>query len=185
MPEEVRAEWSKWGYAKDKFTDNNNFPRRMYVRGARRMIRNDVIITTRWHDYDLPAVPVEDPILVNFWPQVSYVCWAGGRQGRLIRIRTSTPSVELSKTAPSTTMVSSGPRVRHGSHSWCRTRPSCPTPPNAATSSRQCRHLAPTLAMVSFARSTLLRLWDRSTRLPCPSQSHRGFLARKMCLMIF
>lgn len=70
MPQEVRTEWSKWGYAKDEFTDNGNFPRRMYARGLRRMMRNDVIITSKWHEYDAPAVPVDDPILVNLWPQV-------------------------------------------------------------------------------------------------------------------
>ncbi|KAM0259078.1 hypothetical protein ACHAPA_010926 [Fusarium lateritium] len=68
LPKEVRAEWSRWGYAKDEFIDNGHFPRRMYARGVRRMMRDDVIITTKWHDYDLPAVEVLDPVLVNVWP---------------------------------------------------------------------------------------------------------------------
>ncbi|CAJ0544911.1 Ff.00g084530.m01.CDS01 [Fusarium sp. VM40] len=68
VPEEVRAEWSSWGYAKDEFTDNAHFPRRMYVRGVRRMMRDDVVITSRWHNYDIPAVEVADPVLVNLWP---------------------------------------------------------------------------------------------------------------------
>ncbi|KAH7176431.1 FAD dependent oxidoreductase-domain-containing protein [Dactylonectria macrodidyma] len=68
LPEEVRAEWSSWGYAKDEFVDNNNFPRRMYARGVRRMMRDDIVISTRWHDYNLAPVEVDDPVLVNLWP---------------------------------------------------------------------------------------------------------------------
>lgn len=45
----------------------------MYVRGVRRMMRDDVVITTRWHNYDIPAVEVADPVLVNLWPNVSEV----------------------------------------------------------------------------------------------------------------
>ncbi|KAF3013741.1 hypothetical protein E8E14_007517 [Neopestalotiopsis sp. 37M] len=68
MPEETRAVWSSWGYAKDEFVDNDNFPRKMYVRDGRRMVKDDFIITARTAAYPAVEEPASDPIAVAFWP---------------------------------------------------------------------------------------------------------------------
>ncbi|KAL4967225.1 FAD dependent oxidoreductase-domain-containing protein [Aspergillus stella-maris] len=68
VPPSIRAEWSKFGYCLDEFPDNDHFPRRLYVRDARRMV-SDYIITQHTASEDGEG---EDqapfPVAIAYWP---------------------------------------------------------------------------------------------------------------------
>ncbi|CEN60612.1 hypothetical protein ASPCAL03048 [Aspergillus calidoustus] len=73
VPPSIRKAWSDFGYCLDEFPDNNHFPRRLYVRDARRMV-SDYVITQHTasepEDTD-PASTTKsepEPVAVAYWP---------------------------------------------------------------------------------------------------------------------
>lgn len=66
----VRQEMQEWGYARDEFEDNNNFPYALYVREARRMV-SDLVMTEH---HVLLKEPVEDTIAFGAYQMDSHNC---------------------------------------------------------------------------------------------------------------
>ena len=62
----TRNNWAGWGLCRDEFIDNGGWPRRLYIRSARRMI-SDYVITEHHTKRDNP-LRVNDPIAIAFWP---------------------------------------------------------------------------------------------------------------------
>lgn len=60
-----RSQWKGWGLPKDEFADNGHWPRRLYIRTARRMV-SDYIVTERHSQRDNPE-RVPDPVTVAWW----------------------------------------------------------------------------------------------------------------------
>jgi len=62
----TRENWEKWGLCRDEFKDNGHWPRRLYIRSARRMVSDYVITehnTSRENDEE-----VNDPVAIAWWP---------------------------------------------------------------------------------------------------------------------
>jgi NADPH-dependent 2,4-dienoyl-CoA reductase/sulfur reductase-like enzyme len=83
VSEAKRAEFRKWGLAKDEFTDNDNVPYEMYVREARRIVGRHVYTE---HDNSiapgLGRTPIyADSIAVTDWYMDSHSCTTDSRPG--------------------------------------------------------------------------------------------------------
>ena len=66
VPPQTRNEWTGWGLPKDEFTDNGGWPRRLYIRSARRMVSDYVITEHHTHRDNPDRVP--DPVSIAWWP---------------------------------------------------------------------------------------------------------------------
>ncbi len=62
----TRKNWEGWGLCKDEFADNGHWPRRLYIRSARRMVSDYVI--TEHHTRRENDKNVEDPVAIAWWP---------------------------------------------------------------------------------------------------------------------
>lgn len=62
----TRQNWEGWGLCRDEFTDNGHWPRRLYIRSARRMVSDYVI--TEHHTRRDNEMRVEDPVAIAWWP---------------------------------------------------------------------------------------------------------------------
>ena len=85
VPKNIRESSKKWGLAKDEFMDNENFPKEMYVREARRIV-GKYIFTEQ--DASLSAnferTPIhKDSIAIADWPMDSHECTMNRQSGSL------------------------------------------------------------------------------------------------------
>ena len=70
VPEHIGSEISRWGLAKDEFTDNGNWPHQLYIREARRMVGEYVITENDCRRQIL----VNDPVGLGSYTMDSHNC---------------------------------------------------------------------------------------------------------------
>ena len=85
VPKNIKESSKKWGLAKDEFMDNENFPKEMYVREARRIV-GKYIFTEQ--DASLSSnferTPIhKDSIAIADWPMDSHECTMNRQSGSL------------------------------------------------------------------------------------------------------
>ncbi len=68
VPESTRRKWSKWGLAKDEFTDNSGVPYNLYVREARRMSSPFVMTEAHCRNEE----PINDSIAMGAYTMDSH-----------------------------------------------------------------------------------------------------------------
>ena len=66
VDDQTRKNWENWGLCKDEFVDNGGWPRRLYIRSARRLVSDYVI--TEHHTRRDNDKRVEDPVAIAWWP---------------------------------------------------------------------------------------------------------------------
>lgn len=62
----TREAWRQWGTTKDEFTDNNGWPRMIYIRDGRRMVSDYVM--TEHHTRKDTLIKIPEPVGVAYWP---------------------------------------------------------------------------------------------------------------------
>ncbi len=70
VPEKLRHEVAQWGFAKDEYVDNNNFPYYLYIREARRMV-SDYVHTQ--HDIFDNRVKIDAVTLGSHWVDAHHI----------------------------------------------------------------------------------------------------------------
>jgi len=80
VPERIRKQMNKYGFAKDEFIDNDNFPYSIYVREARRMI-SDYVMTE--HDYFGKKTAPEPIGLATYRLDTHTVTYYVGQDGKV------------------------------------------------------------------------------------------------------
>jgi hypothetical protein len=83
VPAGIRKEMSRWGYAKDEFTDNGNFPHHIYVREARRLV-GDFVMTQKDVQDEAARFQPDSVALGSYRLDVHDVQYVAGNDGGIV-----------------------------------------------------------------------------------------------------